>query len=825
MIYYSMGKASRKKHEEDHATVTAEDKSRRSPDVRPQTSRTLSKAGRGIFFKPAVHVLIIAILGILAYSNTFHSPFQWDEADYIVENPIVRNLEFFKKPSLAEGLPIYDGLKSRYIGYLTFALNYKLHGFNVFGYHFVNLAIHLINAILVYFLVLLTFRTPYFTAVNSEKSAVNSKQTAGGPEIVVGSPVSANSYSLFTTHYSRLFALAVALLFVAHPVQTEAVTYIFQRFASLVTMLYPLSMVFYIKARERQGKGQAKAKVQVEIKEDAKTQQPDSVSVFSSTSALTLTFYVLSLFFAICAMKTKENALTLPIVITLYEFLFFTGSLRRRLLRLVPWLLTMMVIFATFVRLNRTAGEIISQIKDPSSFGYEKLSGSIYLLTQFRVIVTYIRLIFLPVNQNLGYDYPIYRSFFNPPVILSFIFLAALFMAAIYLIYKSRPKVGSWRSGDRSLSLLPQTSILYRLIGFGILWFFITLSVESSIIPIPMVIDEYRIYLPSVGFFLALIAAVVAFLSRTSRFSLDSGLTKAATAVLVLVTLALASATYARNSLWKDKVILWEDVVSKSPGLPSARINLGLAYNDAGIAEQAIEQYKIALQLLPNSSLAHMNMGNALDTEGRLDEALIEYETALRLAPDNWLMHLNLGNAYGKKGLTDKAIEELRAALALNPYSAAVFNNLGNAYSQKGEIDKAIDHYLDALRLEPGYAEAHFNLASTYEEKGENDKAIDHYLSALNLKPDNVEAHYNLGRVYVRLKRTDDAIEQLASAVKLSPDSADYRNTLGVLYAQKGLYDKAIEQFESALSLFPDNPAFRRNLERAQNLKYESKPR
>ncbi len=67
--------------------------------------------------------------------------------DFIVGNPIIRNLGYFTDISRAEGLPVYDGLKSRYIGYLTFALNYKLHGFNVFGYHVVNLAIHLINAI------------------------------------------------------------------------------------------------------------------------------------------------------------------------------------------------------------------------------------------------------------------------------------------------------------------------------------------------------------------------------------------------------------------------------------------------------------------------------------------------------------------------------------------------------------------------------------------------------------------------------------------------------------------------------------------------------
>ncbi len=117
----------------------------------------------------------------------------------------------------------------------------------LFGYHVVNLAIHLINAILVYFLVLFTFRTPYFS---SQESGVKG-QKASGNQSRTGSDTHATAihHSLFTIHYSRLFALAVALLFVAHPIQTEAVTYVFQRFASLVSMFYLLSLVLYIKGR------------------------------------------------------------------------------------------------------------------------------------------------------------------------------------------------------------------------------------------------------------------------------------------------------------------------------------------------------------------------------------------------------------------------------------------------------------------------------------------------------------------------------------------------------------------------------------------------
>ena len=200
------------------------------------------KRGQGI------SLLVIVILGFLAYSNTLHAPFQWDESDYLVGNPFIRNLDFFVHPSRAEKL-LDNAIISRYVGYLTFALNYRINGLDVFGYHVVNLAIHLANALLVYFLVALTFRTPYF----SKEYAVGSHGSGGEHMQKLG------AYSLLSTSYFRFIPFVVALLFVVHPVQTEAVTYVFQRFASLVSLFYLLSLVLYIKARLKEHGAEGRA--------------------------------------------------------------------------------------------------------------------------------------------------------------------------------------------------------------------------------------------------------------------------------------------------------------------------------------------------------------------------------------------------------------------------------------------------------------------------------------------------------------------------------------------------------------------------------------
>jgi len=120
-------------------------------------------------------------------------------------------------------------------------------------------------------------------------------------------------------------------------------------------------------------------------------------------------------------MKTKENAFTLPFVILLYEFLFFDGEKKRRLLHLIPWLLSLAIIPLTLRGMDRPIEWMIHPL-EPSLSVYEDNYGEVYLFTQFSVILTYIRLLFLPIHQNLYYDYPAYASFFLPQVFLSFLF-------------------------------------------------------------------------------------------------------------------------------------------------------------------------------------------------------------------------------------------------------------------------------------------------------------------------------------------------------------------------------------------------------------------
>ena len=583
-------------------------------------------AKTSILYWPLLHSVLIVAVGLIAYSNTFQVPFQFDDLPNIRANLIIKDFKYFVEPSRAKTLLLYSALKSRFVGYLTFALNYKLHGLTVAGYHIFNLAIHVMSALLLYWLVVLTCRTP------AMKPSQNGHQQV-----------------------AHCIALFSALLFVAHPIQTEAVTYIVQRLASLATLFYLLSLTSYIQSR------------------------------LSLSKARRFTFYAVSLLSAILAMKTKEIAFTLPIMITLYEFLFFEGQIKRRIRSLIPLLLTMVIIPFTLIGMGKPVGELISDVSEATRV-QTAMSRWDYLFTQFRVIVTYIRLLLFPVGQNLDYDYPLYHSFFSPPVFLSFLVLAAILSFGMYLF--------------RYRKLVPHT----RLISFGILWFFVALSVESSFIPIEDVIYEHRMYLPSVGMFIAVMTSL--FLAK------DRG--KIIIPSCMVIVIMLASASYARNIVWQSEVALYRDVVRGSPHKARGHNNLGYAYLEQNRLYEAVHEFLTALKLNPEYAMAHDNLGMAYGKQNRLDEATHEFLTALKLNPDLAEAHNNLGTVYLNLGRFDEAVHEFVATLKLNPDLAEAHNNLGIAYVDQNRFDEAVHEFLTALKLRPTFEEARNNLEICY---------------------------------------------------------------------------------------------------------------
>ncbi|HAK88618.1 MAG TPA: tetratricopeptide repeat-containing protein [Nitrospiraceae bacterium] len=617
-------------------------------------------------YKTLVHIILISIFCLLAYANTFDVPFQFDDNVFILSNPLVKNLNFFFEPAKAKDVvpeKAYNGFQRRYIGYLTFALNYKLSGTDAAGYHVFNLSVHFINALLVYFLVIFSFETPHLKESSFKSSA--------------------NNIALFSS-----------LFFACHPVQTQAVTYIWQRVTSLASMFYLLSLVLYIRWR-----------LSYKDTEYRSQNTEEKRNVFHIKSMLC---YLSSVICAILAMKTKEISFTLPVVIMLYEFLFFNRPSPGRILYLIPFLLTMPIVPLDRITADKPFEELIGDVAGATRVQTD-MPRLDYMFTQFRVIVTYIRLIFLPINQTLDYDYPVYRSFFDLRVLASFFFLLLIFSTGIFLVYRHK-----------------KFDAVSRLIAFGIFWFFITLSVESSIIPIVDVIFEHRLYLPSVGAFAAIIAAVFLLLRGSiekSKIILTLGI------VVIILTIG----TYMRNNIWQNEISLWEDVVSKSPNNARGYNNLGLAYSRVNLLVKALDMFTGAVELKPDYAEAYNNRGVMYGGIGQPEKAIVEFGRAIKLKPDYAEAYNHLGAIYGRAGRFERAVKEFDTAIKLNLRYTEAYNNRGLAYMGMIRHEKAIEDFNRAITLNPGYATAYVNRGSAYAEMKKNDGALSDFKKACEL--------------------------------------------------------------------------------------------
>jgi protein O-mannosyl-transferase len=550
-----------------------------------------------------ISIVLICLVGIIAYSNSFDCSFHFDDVPTIEENIAIRTLSDVKA--------WWGFYPSRPIGFLSFALDYHFHGLDVWGYHLVNLAIHIINAVLVWWLVMLTMATP----------------------VMRDQPIS---------RHRGAMALFTGLLFVSHPLATQSVTYIVQRLASLATLFYLLSLTLYVKGRLGEGNKDRR--------------------VFF--------FYTGSILCAVLGMLTKEIVFTLPFTLVLYEFSFIKTDtwkidLKDRGIQ-IP--IIILGIFVALFFLNFSV-DIFNPIPPLLNQGYDyPITTWQYLLTQFSVILTYIRLFIVPLNQNLDYDYPISHSLLEWHTLFGLLSLAGILVLGILLFRK------------------------YRLIAFGIFWFFLTLSVESSIIPISQdVIFEHRTYLPGFGFFLVLTGIVFYFLWDRYR--------RVGWAILVLIALTNTVLTYERNKVWASEYTLWADCLKKSPNKPRPLYNYGreLAY------------------------------------AGHASEALMYYDKAIKVNPHLLEAYYNRGIAYGKLGNHKQAIGDFDRAIEINPKYAEAYNTRGIAYNNLGNYTLAIGDFDRAIEIKPTFAAAYCNRGIAYDNLGNHNQAIENFKIASKL--------------------------------------------------------------------------------------------
>jgi len=646
-------------------------------------------------------VILIVLVGLGVYFNSLHGEFQFDDQGFIVENAAIRDL------TNPQAIWQFESTPTRFLTFYTFALNYYFHGLDVFGYHLVNVCVHIINAILVWFFVILLFESP---RMREEK----------------------------ITRHKEWLALLTALIFLTHPIATQAVAYIAQRFASLATLFYLCSICLYLKGR-----------ISKQV-------------WFLAGSALTAGF----------GMLTKEIVFTLPLMIVALECYFFNAQA----IKALKWrFAALILLFLSIVPLlwQFQFDVVLLKIQPSQSHFSDVVSIVTYSLTQPRVLWTYIRLLVFPVGQNLDYDFAVSHSLFEASVFLSLIGL----MALVWICFK-----------------------FYRknvLLSFGMAWFFITILVESSIIPIRHVIFEHRMYLPSVGFSLVSVMVLYQICQIGAKIPFDRKFIILGSLVVIMFCVL----TIQRNKVWQTQIALWEDVVSKSPHKARSHLNLGSAYLRKKKYDSALLSFMKTVELDQLNTIAYSNIGIIYEETGNNALALDYYNKAIDSDAGFPDIFSNRGIVYMNLNQAEKALFDFNKAIEIDPNFYKAYINRGRLYDFQKQYKLAFEDYNRALELNPHQFEAYNNRGVIYKHWKQDELALKDYNQALEYNPESAATYNNRGRLYLGRKNYAAALSDFNKAIELQPDLMQTYNDRGIVFNETKQYVKAIEDFDKAIEL------------------------
>jgi Tfp pilus assembly protein PilF len=577
---------------------------------------------------------------LVLYAPSLNAPFVFDSTNI----PSASLLHITSPGELGRVL-FADGVPRR-IGLASFALNFYVGGLRPLGYHLVNVLLHAVNACLLYWLSM-----GILTALERRGAAVPRP---------------------------RIVAMAAAGLWLVHPVHTQAVSYVYQRFTVLSGTFLLLSLCCWIAARCRSG-------------------------------PVAFALYAAALASAVLALGTKENSATLPALLLLLEL----GVLRDRPL---AWtrkdvalaafaVVTTLVIAAVYLGPNFVS--MMANDYDRRGFTLPER-----LLTESRVVVYYLSLLLFPhpSRLTLDYDFPLSTGLWTPPTTLAAILVVVVLLWLGVVLTSKHP-----------------------LVSLSVLWYLGNLVIESTVVPLDLVY-EHRLYVPSMMIFLPFTSVLLGHI-RPSRRDRLTGI------ALALLACVWSYWTYQRNTVWADPVRLWEDNASKAPAKARVHANLGAAYAAAGQSREAEHAFEKALELDPAHLGAATSLANLhIDVTEQWSDAERILADVLTRAPGYVPAHVGLGVIRLRTGELEGAVDRFQRALALEPSHQAALYNLGAAYFNMGRYAAAVSSLEDGVSYWPVDARMHALLGAALVELGDGTRARGFLERALELEPDDAMA-------------------------------------------------------------------------------------
>ena len=578
----------------------------------------------------------ILVAGIVVYANALSGPFLFDDENSIVNNRSIQSVGTALSP------PRDTPVAGRPVVNLTFALNYAAGGLDVTGYHVVNVAIHLLAALVLFGIVRRTFRL---------KAEATNHGVGRGFRL-----------------QPEVFALAVALIFAVHPLQTEAVNYLTERTESLMGLFYLLTLYCSIRAFRLKAEATGTFRLKAEATRAARGTRGFRLQPEGRWQALAGVCCALG-------MLAKESMVTAPVIVVLYDRVFLFDSFRdqfraRRTLYAglaAAWL----VLAAVFASQPRT------------SVGFDAgTSPWVYLLNQAELVPRYLWLAIWP--RDLVLDYGLPRLLTPGDVIVPGAIVVALLLATV-AAFRVAPAL-----------------------GFLAACVFITLAPTSSIVPIATEVGaERRMYLAMAAIATLLVTLVARGVLASPRGGAEKTRAAMFVAVIAVVCVALGVGTFLRNREYASRLTMAQTIVDRRPH-GRAHFLLGNELLAAGQRDQAMTALRVSARDYPGARFA---LGTELLGEGKAGEAIAELQAFLTAMPNHATAvpaRDLLGRAYlSQQRFADAATQFAAIRETAPAYRGAsndILINLGYSLAASGRLGEAVPVLEQAVSDHPGDA-------------------------------------------------------------------------------------------------------------------------
>ena len=533
--------------------------------------------------------------------------------------------------------------------------------------------------------------------------------------------------------YGQISSFLGTLIFAVHPIHTEAVSWVSGRTDSLATLFIFLSFLFYIKYRDGENNK----------------------------------YLLISLFAYLLALLSKEMAVTLPVIIILFDFIYRKKDfkwIKKNILSYVYFaVLTILFILARFY--------VLRDVVDRTNYFYFHGKDSMTVFySMIQTIPVYFRLLFVPINLLYHYNgvIPDSSSFTDMRALFSLIFLVILIFVAV-ITYKKQ-----------------------NVISFSISFFLISLFPVMNIVPTMNFMAERFLYITS--FLVSLLIAYYfsVYLNNKNKNIIIS--------ISVIVILLFGYLTFQRNFDWKTN----ETLYSTAEGIDGnvLLVNAGNIFANKQNYAEAEKRYKRAIEIRDNSVLAHHNLGLIYLIRGSLDSAEIQIKKGLAidsLAPDGYLQ---LSNIYQQQGRIREAISMLEKLQTFSPdyrnsadllasmrmqfngnqsgpddgksYNPAFLENRSLQYYRSQKYEEAIKDLEELIKINPGLRSGYYNnIALCYEGLKQTAKAKELYQKAFDADKKNVNSIAGLANIYLQENNIKEALKYYNLVIQMNPSDVN----------------------------------------------------